>query len=87
MPLLIVVRMGMAPIPVIRLLFLASLREFVALFVNASQVYSPSGVLVVIQVVVILVVGIIDPGLNGIVFRSGGGHNCHRRRKGGSQQE
>jgi hypothetical protein len=57
------------------------------LFVIVAQVDSPSGVLVVIPVVVVLVVGVVDADLNAVVIRSGGGHNSHRRRKGGSQQK
>jgi hypothetical protein len=87
MPSLVVVRVGMAPIPVIRLFSLAGLREFMILLMVVAQVDSPTVVLVVIPVVVVLVPGIVDADLNAVVIRSGGGHNSHRRREGSSQQK
>jgi hypothetical protein len=80
--LLVVVRVGMAPIPVMGLLSPAGPREFVGLSVIVAQVYSPGMVLMIIPVVIILVAGIIDSNLNAVGVRSGGGHNCHRCRDG-----
>jgi hypothetical protein len=77
----------MAPIPVIGLLSLAGLREFVIFFVIVGQVDSPGVVLVIIPVVVVLVMGIIDSHLNAVVIRSGGGHYCDRCRKGSGQKK
>jgi hypothetical protein len=87
MPGLVVVGVGMSPIPVIRLLSLAGLREFMVLLVVVTQVDTPRVILVVIPVVVVLVPGIVDADLNAVVIRSGSGHNSHRRRKCSSQQK
>src|SRR5580692_4080222 len=87
MPSLVVVGVRMAPIPVIRLFSLAGPREFMVLLMVVAQVDSPTVVLVVIPVVVVLVPGIVDADLNAVVIRSGGGHNSHRRRQGSSQQK
>src|SRR5579864_5410890 len=79
--------MGVAPIPVVRLLPFAGLREFVVFLVVVGQIGAPSVVLAVIPVVVVLVMGIIDSDLNPVVLGSGSGQYCDWRNKGGSQQE
>src|SRR6266849_6031632 len=57
MQLLVVIWMGVTPIPVMGLLSPAGLRVFVVFLVIAGQVDSPGVVLVIIPVVVVLVVG------------------------------
>jgi hypothetical protein len=86
-PLLVVVGMRMAPIPVIGLLSLAGLREFVTPLVVIGQVDSPGGVFAIIPVVVVLVVAIVDTDLDAFVFGSGSGQNSERSSKYCSEQK
>src|SRR5579862_670401 len=86
-PLLVVIRMRMAPIPVIGLLFLAGPREFVILPVIVGQVDSPGVVLTIIPVVIVLVVGIVYSDLDVSVFGSGSGQNCDRCRQDCGEQK
>ena len=59
--------MRMAPIPVIRLLSLAGLREFVRFFVIGGEVESPRGVLVIVPVVIVLVGAVVDSDLDPVI--------------------
>ena len=61
--LLVVIWMGVAIIPVFRLLPLVRLREFVRILVIFGKVLSPGAIFVVVPVVIILVVLIIDSSL------------------------
>jgi hypothetical protein len=81
------VRVRMAPIPVVGLLPFAGVREFVGLFVVVGQVDAPGAVLVIIPVMVILVARIVEFHLNAVVFRSRHSHNCNRSRKGSDSKE
>jgi hypothetical protein len=56
--------MSVTPIPVLRLLSLVRLREFVRIPVVFGKVLAPGVILVVIPIVIILMVPIVDPDLN-----------------------
>jgi hypothetical protein len=77
MPLLVVVGVGMAPIPIMGLLSFAGPRKFVVFPVIVGQIDSPGMILTIIPVVIILMVGIVNSNLDAAVVRSGGGHKCH----------
>ena len=61
--------MGMAPIPVFRLLLLVRLREFVRFMVVLGKVPIPGSIFVVIPLVIILMVFIVDSDLNFGILR------------------
>jgi hypothetical protein len=86
-PSLVVVGMGMAPIPVIGLFSLAGLGEFMGFFVIVGQVDPPGIVLAIVPVVVVLVVGIIDSDLDAVVIRCGGGQSRQGRCDSGGQEK
>jgi len=67
--------MGVAPVPVLRLLLLVRLRVFVRIPVVLDEELAPGAILVVVPVVIILVVLIVDANLNVGVLRCGHGHD------------
>ena len=73
--LLVVIWMSVAIIPVLPLLLLVRLGEFVRIPVVLVKVLPPGAIFVVIPVVIILVLSIVDSDLNAGLLRSGGGHN------------
>src|SRR5229473_2156728 len=85
--LLVVIWMGVAIIPVIRLLPLARLREFVRIPVLCRKVLPPGAIFVVVPVVIVLVLSIVDSELNAGLLRYRSGHNGHRRHKGSGQEQ
>jgi hypothetical protein len=78
--------MGVAIIPVFRLLPLARPREFVRISVVLVKVLPPGAVFVVIPVVIVLVLSIVDSELNAGLLRCRSGHNYHWRNKGSGQE-
>lgn len=72
---LVMIGMGVTPVPVLRLLLLVRLRVFVRIPVIFDQELVPGAILVVVPVVIILVIFIVDPDLNASVLRCGNGHD------------
>jgi hypothetical protein len=79
--------MTVAPVPVLRLLLFACLREFVSAPGIVRTIPPVGPVFFVIPVMVVLVVPIVDSDLNASVLRFGHCHDCCRRSKGSSQEE
>src|ERR1035437_7371730 len=71
----LIIWMVVAPIPVLRLLRLWRLLEFVRLLLVFREVLPPGAIFVVIPVVIILMVFIVDSDLNAGLLRYGDGHN------------
>ena len=78
--------MIMAPLPVLRLLPLVSLSEFVGIPVVLRQVLSPGAIFVVVPVVIVLVVFIVDPYLHSRLLGDRHGHNRPWRGNGSGQE-
>ena len=74
------IRVGVTPIPILRLLFPVRLREFMVLPVFFRKEPPPSVFLVVIPLMVILVIPVINA-----VLRCGGGHDGRWRNECGGQ--
>ena len=83
---LVFVRMSVAPLPVLRLLFLVRLGKFVGTSMVFREVLPPGAIFVVIPVVIVLVTLIVNPDLNASLLRYGDGHHCHWCGKDSSQK-
>ena len=84
--LLVFVRMSVAPLPVIRLLFFVRLGKFVGTSMVFREVLPPGAIFVVIPVVIVLVTLIVNSNLNASLLRYGDGHHCHWCGKDSSQE-
>ena len=83
---LVFVRMSVAPLPVLRLLFLVGLGKFVGTSMVFREVLPPGAIFVVIPVVIVLVILIVNADLNASLLRYGNGHHCHWCGKDSSQK-
>ena len=70
-----IIGMRVAPVPVLRLLFLVRSGVFVRTSVVLGEVCAPSAIFVVVPIVIILVVFVVDPDLNAGLLRSGCGQH------------
>ena len=77
----------MAPIPVLRLLFVVRPGKLVGFLVVFRLVLPPGAIFVVIPVVIVLVVLIVNSDLNVGFLRRRDSHNCHWRDEGGGQEK
>ena len=81
-----IVGMGVAPVPVLRLLPLIGLCVFVSVSVVFGEVLTPGAVFVVVPVVIILVLFIVDADLDADFLRSGRGHEGQRGGKSSGEK-
>ena len=79
--------MGVAPIPVLRLLSLLRPSVFVGLLVIFDKESPPRAVLVTVPIMVVLVFPIVDADLNGGALRRRGGDDGHRCHEGGADKQ
>ena len=81
-----IVGMGVAPVPVLRLLPLIGLLIFVGVPVVFGKVLTPGAIFVVVPVVIILVLFIVDADLDAGLLRSGCGHEGQRGGKSSGEK-
>ena len=86
MIIVVLIGMGVAPVPILRLFFSVRLGVFVVISVVFDEKLSPGAILVVIPVVIVLVVSIVDANLNAGVLRRGHGQNREWRGDGSGKE-
>jgi hypothetical protein len=82
-----IVGVSVTPVPVLRLLALVGLGEFVRIPVVFGEIDAPGAVLVVVPIVIVLVLFVVDAILPVvIVLRCGHGHDGYWGAEGGGQE-